>query len=306
MTTTIATTAIAENIVNDNSLITIKETKKAIKTKKTETEKAEVPKKTRKPRVVKPKDNIVIENRISFDINKRFEFVKKLVKMVASGIQASAIITGEGGVGKTFTVTKTLEEMGYKNICALSDSTFDSTDMDKYFITVKGHSTAKGLYRTLFENRKAVVVFDDCDSVLKDPISLNILKSALDSYNKRTISWNADMRDDDLPRSFNFEGGVIFISNIEQHKIAQSIKSRSMMIDLSMTIDQKIERMEFMVKTNEFLPKYSNAIKKDALNLIRDIKDDIKEINLRTLITVCKVRASNTDYKELAIYMLTM
>ena len=304
MTTTIATVMtadIAENIVNDNSLITIKETKKASKPKKTE-----VPKKTRKPRVVKPKATIVTENEKSFDINKRFEFVKKLVKMVASGVQASAIITGEGGVGKTFTVTKTLEEMGYKNICALSESTFDSTDMHKYFIAVKGHSTAKGLYRTLFENRKGIVVFDDCDSVLKDPISLNVLKSALDSYNRRTISWNADMRDDDLPRSFNFEGGVIFISNIEQDKLAQSIRSRSMMIDLSMTMDQKIDRMEFIVKTNEFLPEYSKSIKKDAFDFIRDIKTQIKEINLRTLITVCKIRASNTDYKELAMYMLTM
>ena len=292
---TVMTADIAENIVNDNSLITIKETKKT-----------EVPKKTRKPRVVKPKATIVTENEKSFDINKRFEFVKKLVKMVASGVQASAIITGEGGVGKTFTVTKTLEEMGYKNICALSESTFDSTDMHKYFIAVKGHSTAKGLYRTLFENRKGIVVFDDCDSVLKDPISLNVLKSALDSYNRRTISWNADMRDDDLPRSFNFEGGVIFISNIEQDKLAQSIRSRSMMIDLSMTMDQKIDRMEFIVKTNEFLPEYSKSIKKDAFDFIRDIKTQIKEINLRTLITVCKIRASNTDYKELAMYMLTM
>ena len=196
--------------------------------------------------------------------------------------------------------------MGYKNICALSESTFDSTDMHKYFIAVKGHSTAKGLYRTLFENRKGIVVFDDCDSVLKDPISLNVLKSALDSYNRRTISWNADMRDDDLPRSFNFEGGVIFISNIEQDKLAQSIRSRSMMIDLSMTMDQKIDRMEFIVKTNEFLPEYSKSIKKDAFDFIRDIKTQIKEINLRTLITVCKIRASNTDYKELAMYMLTM
>jgi len=61
-----------------------------------------------------------------------------------------------------------------------------------------------------------------------------------------------------------------------------------MMIDLSMTIDQKIERMGFIVKTDEFLPEYSKSIKKDALNLISDIKDEIKDINLRTLITVCK------------------
>jgi hypothetical protein len=170
---------------------------------------------------------------------------------------------------------------------------------------VKGYSTAKGLYRTLFENNKSVIVFDDCDAVLKDPVALNILKSALDSYGKRIISWNADMRDDDLPRSFNFEGRVIFISNMDQTKIDQAIRSRSMMIDLSMTTTQKIDRMEYIAKLPEFLPEYDADVKTDALALIRAIKDDVKEVSLRTLIAVSKVRASNKDWKDLATYMLT-
>ena len=170
---------------------------------------------------------------------------------------------------------------------------------------VKGYSTAKGLYRTLFENNKSIIVFDDCDAVLKDPVALNLLKGALDSYGKRIISWNADMRDDDLPRSFNFEGRVIFISNMDQDRIDQAIRSRSMMIDLSMTLDQKIDRMEYIAKSDEFLPEYDTTVKSDALALIRSIKTECKEINLRTLIAVCKIRASNKNYKDLATYMLT-
>jgi hypothetical protein len=161
------------------------------------------------------------------------------------------------------------------------------------------------LYRTLFENNKSIIVFDDCDAVLKDPVALNILKGALDSYGKRIISWNADMRDDDLPKSFNFEGRVIFISNMNQDKIDQAIRSRSMMIDLSMTTNQKIDRMEHISKLDEFLPEYDATVKSDALALIRAIKDDVKEISLRTLIAVAKVRASNKDWKDLATYMLT-
>ena len=175
----------------------------------------------------------------------------------------------------------------------------------KCFTFVKGYSTAKGLYRTLFENNKSIIVFDDCDAVLKDPVALNLLKGALDSYGKRIISWNADMRDDDLPKSFNFEGRVIFISNMAQDKIDQAIRSRSMMIDLSMTTNQKIDRMEFISKLEEFLPEYDASVKADALALIRAIKDDVKEISLRTLIAVAKIRASNKDWKELAEYMLT-
>jgi len=241
-----------------------------------------------------------------YGINERFGFVEKLVTMVATGVQPSAVITGEGGLGKTYTVTKTLEANGLKDISDLADFQVGSViNTRKCFTFVKGYSTAKGLYRTLFENQKSTIVFDDCDAVLKDPVALNILKSALDSYGKRIISWNADMRDDDLPRSFNFEGRVIFISNMPQDKIDQAIRSRSMMIDLSMSLTQKIDRMEHIALSEEFLPEYDKEIKSDALSLIREIKDDCKEISLRTLISVAKVRASNKDWKDLATYMLT-
>jgi len=247
-----------------------------------------------------------VEKTEKYDINTRFGFVEKLVSMVAAGVQPSAVITGEGGLGKTYTVTKTLQANGLQDISDLADFQVGTVlNARKCFTFVKGYSTPKGLYRTLFENNKGTIVFDDCDAVLKDPVALNILKSALDSYGKRIISWNADMRDDDLPRSFNFEGRVIFISNMSQDKIDQAIRSRSMMIDLSMTLSQKIDRMEHIALSDEFLPEYDVECKKDALSLIREIKDDCKEISLRTLISVTKVRASNKDWKDLATYMLT-
>ena len=242
-----------------------------------------------------------------FDINQRFGFVEKLVKMVASGVQPSAVITGEGGLGKTYTVIKTLEEAGMKDISDLAEFEVGTVlNMNKCYTTVKGYSTAKGLFRTLFENKNGTIIFDDCDSVLRDPVALNLLKGALDSYGRRVISWNADMRDDDLPRSFCFEGRVIFISNLEQDKIDQAIRSRSMMIDLSMTTDQKIDRMSFIAASDEFLPEYDAETKADAISLIRELKDSAKEISLRTLISVTKIRAANpSDYKDLATYMLT-
>lgn len=240
-----------------------------------------------------------------FGINTRFGFVEKLVTMVAAGVQPSAVITGEGGLGKTYTVVKTLAAAGYQDISDLGEFQVGEVLNRKTFITVKGYSTAKGLYRTLFENNKAVIVFDDCDAVLKDPVALNLLKGALDSYGKRIISWNADMRDEDLPRSFNFEGRVIFISNMDQNNVDQAIRSRSMLIDLSMTADQKIDRMEFIAKCDSFMPEYDAKIKADSLALIRELKDVAREISLRTLISVCKVRASNpADYREMVEYML--
>ena len=244
-----------------------------------------------------------------FSINERFEFVENLVEMIASGLTPSAVITGEGGLGKTYTVTKTLVGQGLKDLSDAGALEIGSTiNRSNSFTSVKGYSTPKGLYRTLYENKDSVVVFDDCDSILKDPVALNLLKSALDSYGKRIISWNAEAgfgREDDLPRSFEFKGRVIFISNLSQDKIDQAIRSRSMMVDLTMTEDQKIERMEVISKSDEFLPEFPTNFKVDALELIRSLKNDAKEISLRTLISVTKIRASgNKNWKGMATYIL--
>lgn len=240
-----------------------------------------------------------------FSINQRFSFVEKLVKMVAAGVQPSAVITGQGGLGKTFTVTKTLEACGYTDISNLAEFQAGTIlNMSKCFRMVKGYSTPKGLYRTLFENNGSVIIFDDCDSVLKDPVALNLLKGALDSYDRRIISWNSNATDDDLPRSFQFEGKVIFISNLTKDAIDQAIRSRSMMIDLTMTIDQKIERMEYIALDELFMPEYTTEQKADAIALIKKLKDDAREISLRTLISVTKIRGANDDWADLATYTL--
>lgn len=240
-----------------------------------------------------------------YDINTRFGFVEKLVNMVAAGVQPSAVITGEGGLGKTYTVTKTLVANGYRDISDLADIEVGAVvNTRKCFTFVKGYSTAKGLYLSLFENNKSIIVADDCDSILKDPVAINILKAALDSNGKRIISWNADMKDSDVPRSFEFTGRIIFISNMSQDKFDQAIRSRSILIDLSMTLDQKIDRMEHISKQEDFMPEYDKSIISDALNLLREIKEDAREISLRTLISVCKIRASTDDWKDMSRYVL--
>jgi hypothetical protein len=241
-----------------------------------------------------------------FDINKRFSFVEQLVKMVAANVQASAIVTGQGGLGKTYTVQKTLESAGYLDLSNMADFQADMViNKAKTYTMVKGYSTAKGLYRTLFELNNSVIVFDDCDDVLKDPTALNLLKGALDSNGRRIISWRADFRDDDLPRSFEFTGRIIFISNLNQSRVDQAIRSRSMMIDLTMTDDQKIDRMAYISKSSDFMPEFELSSKEDALQLIRELKDSAKEISLRTLISVTKIRAAgDSDWKGLAEYIL--
>lgn len=242
-----------------------------------------------------------------FGINQRFSFVEQMVDMIVTKTLPSAVITGEGGLGKSYTVLKSLEKNGFTNITDLSNFEVGAKiNKAKSYTVVKGYSTAKGLYRTLFENNGMVIVFDDCDSILKDDVAKNLLKGALDSYSKRYISWMADMRDDDLPKSFEFTGSIVFVSNMNLEKIDQAIRTRSLVVDLSMTESQKLERMEVIAKTDEFLPEIPAQSKSLALAFLKSNVNKIPNLSLRSLIAVTKIaNTGNPQWKDLAKYVLT-
>jgi len=248
----------------------------------------------------------VVAQESRFSINERFGFVSDMVTMLANGAQASVVVTGPGGLGKSFTVSKTLDACGFKDISTLEALEVGAViKTNKAFRVVKGYSTPKGLYRLLYENKDGVIVFDDCDSVLKDPVSLNLLKGALDSYSKRIISWRADIRDEDLPTTFEFKGRIVFISNLASTQIDQAIITRSMAVDLSMTRQQKIERMRHLLDSGEFMPEFDKATKNDAMSLIDKLQDKVKELSLRTLIQVTKIRKSaGSNWANLAEYTI--
>ena len=254
-----------------------------------------------------PLDGAVVSvkaNKTQFNINTRFSFVEKLVTMICKGIQVSGIITGEGGLGKSYTILKTLQENNMIDISDISKFPVGSVLTSNSFVRVKGYSTAKGLYRTLYENNGRVIVLDDCDSVLVDKVALNLLKGALDSYDERIISWNADMRDEDLPRSFNFTGRVIFISNMAKNQFDQALRTRSMMVDLEMTAAQKVERMEYIIMSDDYMVDVDIEVKRMALDFISEHKSNIKDLSLRTLSTVIKLAVAGDNWEEMAEYLI--
>ena len=223
-----------------------------------------------------------------FNINQRFVFLNDLTTMVVNDITPSLLVLGQAGLGKTHSVTKTIEENGLS---------------EKDYIFFKGYSTARGLYNTLFDNNGKLIVFDDCDSVLEDKVAINILKSALDSYDRRTISWMAKMtKGDEYPNQFDFTGRIIFISNKSKDKIDGAVLSRSLSVDLSMTPDDKVERMSAILPG--ILPGYDMAVKEDALGFLKSVKDEVN-LNMRMLIMVSKMRLTYPDsWKDLAGYMV--
>lgn len=224
----------------------------------------------------------------TFSINQRFDLLNDLTKMVIYDATPSLIVTGEGGLGKTHSVNQAIDVTGLQG-CE--------------YIFIKGYSTARGLYNTLYDNNDKLIIFDDCDSVLEDKVAVNILKSALDSYDNRTISWMSKMnKNDKYPQQFDFTGRIIFISNKSKSSIDGAILSRSLTVDLTMTPAEKIERMTTILPN--MLPQYDIEVKKEALNFLNNNRNSTN-INMRTLIMVIKMRYNNPEnWENMAYYML--
>jgi hypothetical protein len=232
-----------------------------------------------------------------WNVNQKFDFLGKLVHLVITEVNPSCVILGDGGLGKTYTVKHQLAKAGLRE-------GFD-------FEFFSGTATAAGLYRLLYENNGKLIVFDDCDAVLKDPTAINVLKAALDSYDVRKIAWISSLRVDGLPQSFEFTGRIIFISNLDMARIPEPIVSRSISIDLTMNAEEKIGRMEALLPSLE--PTVSLSDKTEALDLLKAHRSEIKNLNIRTLLKAVRIRkayGNQTDtngeliWSELALFAI--
>lgn len=246
-----------------------------------------------------PKVETAIEQSISkeipkseFSVDERFTFISQFVGMIKRKVMNSMIITGDGGLGKTYTVINTLKQMGLKELGV--------GDYDGDFVVIKGYSTAKAMYRTLWENNGKIIIFDDADSVHKDPIGANILKGALDSEPKRVITWGAEFaRDEELPNRFEFTGQVIFISNLPLVKFPQALLSRSMKVDLTLTTDEKVERIAHVFNEVDADADDKNVV----LEFIRKNASKFTDLNVRSALNVLKLRNDlGVDYERIALY----
>ena len=179
----------------------------------------------------------------NFTVEERFNFLENYVQLVTEKKSNSLIISGNSGLGKTYRVIKKLKE----------------TNTD-YFL-VKGFATARALYDTMYRNRNKLIVFDDCDSILEDKVAINLLKGALDSYDERIVSWLSKTKDKSIPLQFDFQGQVIFISNLPLEKFDKAMKSRALTIDVFMTPKEKYELMMKTVYKSDFMPHINQGLK---------------------------------------------
>ena len=223
-------------------------------------------------------------------IRERFDMLGEMTKAVKKGDVRAMIVSGPPGVGKSHGVEEILDRY------ALMETLGGRQTHE----VIKGAMSAIGLYCKLYKmaDKGKVVVFDDCDSIFNDELSLNILKAALDSKKTRKICWNTDsykLRNEGVPDSFNFEASAIFITNLKFDKVKgklrehlEALESRCHYMDLTIDTDrEKMLRIKQVVADGMLdAYKLTDEVKEEIMDFIDINKEKLRELSLRTVLKV--------------------
>ena len=243
-------------------------------------------------------------------IATRFAILDEMARATTNGGIRAMIVSGPPGVGKSFGVEQQLEKASMFD--RLAGKTL------KYEV-VKGAMTALGLYATLFKHsdKNHVLVFDDCDSVLMDDLSLNILKAALDSGKRRRIYWNSDssmLRREGIPDAFDFNGSCIFITNIKFENLRskklqdhlEALQSRCHFLDLTIDTERdKLLRIKQVHRDTDggLFRDYGFEFDEgdQVLNFMWDNKNRLRELSMRMALKIADlVKVSPANWRALA------
>ena len=254
------------------------------------------------------------DEQIKGRLRERFQVLEDMTRAVKKGQVRAMIVSGPPGVGKSFGVEAVLSKHDTMANIAGNEK------LKKYEV-VKGAMSALGLYKKLFEfsGSKNILVFDDCDSVLLDDLSLNILKAALDSGKKRMIHWNTEshaLNRDGIPDSFEFKGGAIFITNIKFDNVKsrklrdhlEALESRCHYLDLTIDTErEKILRIRQIIEDGMLdVYEFGDEGRESVINFIDSNKSDLRELSLRMVLKIADLRASFPDRWENVAKMTCM
>ena len=240
-------------------------------------------------------------------LRERFSILEDMTYAACDGVVRGMVVTGPPGVGKSFGVEAVLKDAGIMKKL--------SNDSLRRFGVEKGAATPIGLYQLLYDYSAdgSVLVLDDCDSVLYDELSLNLLKAALDSGKKRTLSWRSESRalaNNGVPDQFDFKGSIIFITNVKFERTRGKLKdhldaimSRCHYLDLTLdTMRDKFLRCKQIVADgmlNEY--KFSDEDKTDLMDYIYTNKNKLREMSLRMVLKIADLKKMNaTKWKSYA------
>ena len=248
-----------------------------------------------------------IRDRILTDISQRFDILSLLTKGTTAHNIRAMVVTGAPGVGKTYTVEQILEQSKVPHEI------------------VRGSLSAINLYMLAYKFRKPgnVIVLDDADSIFNDEEALNILKALCDTSATRKVSYMKEAQQllaEDIPKSFEFNGAMIFISNLDfqtfvdegRNKYAQhfeALMSRSLYLDFRLhTRDELGVWVNHIAQNGKIFDRENvpQNLRQPILSFLNTHRNNLRELSIRTLMKSCQLAKGNpSNWEIIARVLLT-
>jgi hypothetical protein len=188
-----------------------------------------------------------------------------------SSIKRHLCVYGDPGVGKTHTIMEAIDE-AFKNEPFLKKKTIVSGSMSRAIPAVAAFFYA--------HRNNELIVFDDCDSVLKDSsLNLsNLMKAILDPDpdKKASVMFSKDglkayyeaykeLCGDDAEKpetEFKFSSSVVFISNLNREDVNQAVADRCLMISVH------LEFSDFIKKLSKIFPNLYDTSRRNIASWV--------------------------------------
>lgn len=260
-------------------------------------------------------EQVAIENAEEEHIpyKKQLAAISSAMKLMNAGATNAIFLGGRGGVGKTQQVEDMLASFGLEDGCG--------------YHKIAGSASAAGVYRTLWENRDGIILFDDSDKALTEMEARNYFKSAADTKKVRKVcaaksgksyvaledinmTEDGEVDDDRLPRSFEFTGKVIFISNLGIDKLDPdgALRTRGWVQNVNPTNEEVYDYMEEICDKIVLDVNYrlTHEQRIEVIEVLRARKVKTNTVNLRSLVKGLNYRAgimqqggTEEEWKEL-------
>lgn len=229
-------------------------------------------------------------------ISARFKVLNEMAEAISNpnSESRSLVVSGSAGCGKTYGIEQVLRQAETKYGIA--------------YTVIRGYALATGVYKTLYEFRhpNSVVVFDDCDKIFMDETSLNLCKVACDTTETRVLSWKTETKMEDengdkMVTEFEFEGNVIFVTNLDLDRMIQSgnrlsphyeaLISRSYYLDLMLKSNRdRFVRIKQVLDAGMLSGKNISAAQENQiLSFIEENINNFREVSLRSAVKIANL-----------------
>lgn len=224
-------------------------------------------------------------------VDRYFDTIKNYVSMVCQGDTNALILTGSGGIGKSYTTHKTIvQELRHED-----------------WVNISGYTTPLEFFHILYAHNHKVIVLDDCEGILNNETTISLLKNALWSVSgKRVISYNTTSEKLRCPSQFIFGGRLILILNRidnEAKRSIQALLSRAIHLDIEFGYSDTMKILTSIARNVPY-KDLTGEERHEVIKYLKELTDaSTKELNIRSLMKSYDVyiysKKAKGDWKEL-------